>query len=178
MQNTAESIETNPHTTPNRIDTMQALKMRFKNKNTYQEIADYFGVSKPAVHEHIQRVIAHIDDPEIVEQYEKNKAEILSSVERQLVAQLLDRDKIEKASLNNVAYAYAQVANQNRLQRGQATEIQGYSEIIRQEKHVDSEIERLRKMLIDPGTDAQRVSSDDELSECQIVNAVDNENIP
>ena len=37
--------------------------------------------------------------------------------------EMMDKNKLKNASLNNVAYTFAQVSNANKLARGQATQI-------------------------------------------------------
>lgn len=46
----------------------------------------------------------------------------MSAAEEQLIASLLDPDKIAKASLNNVAYAFQQIHTARRLEEGKSTE--------------------------------------------------------
>lgn len=107
---------------PNRINKAEAFKLRYKNCLTYQEIADHYGVTKEAAYQAIQSLTKHLPDPEEVEAYRQNKSEILDGVERVLVSNLLNPAKLKEASLNNVAYSFQQVATQNRLEKGLATE--------------------------------------------------------
>ncbi len=105
------------------IDLGKALQLRLKNKLSYPEIAKVFGVTHQSVYDRIQGFMKHIDSPDVIEAFEKCKPEILSSAERQLLEKMLDPEKMEKANLNNVAYAFTQINNANRLERGQATAI-------------------------------------------------------
>jgi predicted DNA-binding protein YlxM (UPF0122 family) len=104
-----------------KIDPIQAYKLRVANRLSYPEIAQYFGVRKQSVIERMQRLCAVLHEPEDHEAYQRIKPMLLSAVEEQLLASLTCPEKIEKASLNNVAYAYQQVANQLRLEMGQST---------------------------------------------------------
>jgi predicted DNA-binding protein (UPF0251 family) len=106
-----------------KIDLSEAIKLRYKNKLTYEAIGKQFHCSAQAVHELIQGFLKGIDDPGIIQSFEDIKPEILSSVERKLIENILDSDKLKKANLNNVAYAFTQIHQANRLQRGQATSI-------------------------------------------------------
>lgn len=106
-----------------KIDLAEALKLRYKNKLTYEDIGKYFNCSAQAVHEKLRNFIKNIDDEETIRSFEDFKPEILSSVERKLIEKILDTDKLEKANLNNVAYAFTQINMANRLSRNQATSI-------------------------------------------------------
>jgi len=106
-----------------KIDIIKALKLRLKNKLTYQEIADQLGCSKQAVQQRLQKFISLTSDPQAIQAYEECKPELLSAVENELLSKLLDQDKLEKANLNNVAYAFTQIHTANRLERGKSTTI-------------------------------------------------------
>jgi len=106
-----------------KIDLSKALKLRIKNHLTYEEIAAQFGVSRQAVYDKLKTFTKYIENPEAIQAFEDNKAEILSSVEKVMIEQMLDSEKLQKASLNNVAYTFTQIHTANRLQRGQATSI-------------------------------------------------------
>ena len=104
-----------------KIDLVECWRLRVRNKLTYQEIADHFGCAKSSVIRACQRLAEFLPDPASVEAYSTVKAEILEGVEAKLLASLTHPDKIAKASLNNVAFSYSQVANQLRLERGKST---------------------------------------------------------
>ncbi len=104
-----------------KIDLIECWRLRVKNKLTYQEIADHFGCAESSVIRACQRLAELIPDPASVDAYRGVKAEILEGVEQQLLASLIQPEKLKKASTNNVAYAYQQVANQLRLEKGQTT---------------------------------------------------------
>jgi len=106
-----------------KIDVSKALKLRIKNHLTYEEIAAHFGCSRQAIYEKLKTFVKYVENPEAIQAFEDNKAEILSSVEQVMISKILDEDKLQKASLNNVAYAFTQIHTANRLQRGQATSI-------------------------------------------------------
>jgi hypothetical protein len=87
---------------------------------TYQDIADKLGVAKSTVCEQMGSVFALLD-PDRQQAYEAHRIPILTAVEMRLVGALTDPAKIEKASLNNVAYAMTQVHQARRLEQGQST---------------------------------------------------------
>ena len=104
------------------IDMQKAFKLRFERGLTYQEIANHFGVSKPAVFERFKRISSNLPDPDVVRNYQVNRVTVLDAVETNLVNNLLNPSKLQKASLNNVAYSFQQVHSARRLESGLSTE--------------------------------------------------------
>jgi len=63
-------------------------------------------------------LIPHLEQ---VEPYRSVKVDLFSAAEMQLLASLMRPEKLEKASLNNVAYALTQVHTALRLETNQST---------------------------------------------------------
>ena len=106
-----------------KIDVAKALRMRLKNRLSFAEIGKHFNASPQAVEQRLSAFKAYIEDPEVIAAYDESKAEMLSAAERVLLEKILDVEKLEKASTNNIAYALTAVNTMNRLERGQATSI-------------------------------------------------------
>jgi len=104
-----------------KIDVAQALKMRLKGF-TYQAIADKFGVRKQAVCASLKAFTSVLQDTGRTLAYVDCKAEVLDAVEARMVSEMVDPGKLEKASVNNLAYAISQLDHIKRLERGQSTE--------------------------------------------------------
>ena len=104
-----------------KIDPIKAFKLRYQNHLTYQEIADQFGATKQSVIERIRRLSALLMPKEQQEEYEQVKVGLLSSVEHHLLASLADPAKLEKASLNNIAYSLTQIHVMKRLEENKST---------------------------------------------------------
>jgi len=79
------------------------------------------GVSRQAVQQELKPLLVFLDNPEATSQYRENRADFLDNVERVLTSQILDKDKLKAASVNNLAYAVGQLNNIGRLERGQST---------------------------------------------------------
>ncbi len=109
-----------PKTAP-KINLEKALKLRLVHGLTYAEIGEYFGVGKSAVKQRLNRFTAFIEAPDTIAGYRNHKADLLESVELRLAASLLDPAKLEKASINNIAYGFRQVSDMLRLEKGQST---------------------------------------------------------
>ena len=110
-----------PVDTKNKITTSDILQLKLQGMNL-TEIGDKFGISKQAVSQRIKGVFKLLDN-ESLEAYQANKVKILTAVERALIDNLVNKDKLKQASLNNVAYAFGQINNAKRLEQGQPTDI-------------------------------------------------------
>ncbi len=110
-----------PLKTAPKIDLEKALRYRLVHGLSYAEIGARFGVGKSAVKQRLNRFTAFIEAPDAIAGYRNFKADILESVELKLAASLMDPAKLEKASLNNVAYSIRQVSDILRLEKGLAT---------------------------------------------------------
>ena len=104
-----------------KIDLCQAYKLRVINRLSYKEIARTLGVAKSSVHAALTRLNQVMPDPEQVQAFEEVEPFILTSVKMKLLASLTDEECIKKASLNNRGFAFTQVANHERLVKGQST---------------------------------------------------------
>lgn len=104
-----------------KVDKVKAYRLRVINRLSFEEIGQLMGVSRQAIAKALASLNHLIPDPEQTKAYQEVRPDILSSVEEQLVTSLMDRDKIAKANLNNVAYALTQVSSLRRLETGQST---------------------------------------------------------
>jgi len=90
----------------------------------YSEIASRYAVSESAVAQALakyQNLLNGLQNGEL-ESYRKNRTELFTATERELMASLTHPDKLAKASLNNVAYAFQQIHTARRLEEGKSTE--------------------------------------------------------
>jgi len=114
--------EQSKHTKAYNFDVLKAYRLRVLNRLSYQEIADQLGAPKGSVYKALCEMVALTHDHERLAQFEEIRPALLSAVEERLIASLVDEEAIQKASLNNRAYAFQQVAQQGRLSRGLSTE--------------------------------------------------------
>lgn len=68
----------------------------------------------------LQSTCSLIKDPQALEEFKKNRADILAEKQREIVA-AMTTDKIEKASLGTLALAKCQLYDKERLERGLST---------------------------------------------------------
>jgi len=104
-----------------KLDIGKAFLMRYENHLTFREIAEKFGCSPQYVHESLQRFEGLIPNGRELATYETNRPKILSAIESELLSDLADKPRRQKASLNNTAYALRQVYDIRRLETGKAT---------------------------------------------------------
>jgi len=106
-----------------KIDIAEAFKLRFKNNLSFRAIAEVFNCDPSAVYKALEPFTKLIKNSQDTSIYETNKAGILNSVQFEIVKQMVNKDKLKSASLNNLAYAASQVDNMIRLEKGQPTSI-------------------------------------------------------
>lgn len=157
-----------------KFDVQEAIKLRFINKLTFQEIADKFGVSPQAVFKRIRGLIEIINDPQLNQAYADNRAEMLTGAERVLLSAVVDRDKIKSASLNNAAYALRQVHDMRRLEQDLSTA--NISQNIKARSMADDErqaLERALKSMYQQGSCQDVKVEENKVQEAEIVKETD-----
>ena len=90
----------------------------------YSDIATRFSVHESSVKQALskyQHILSGLQHGEL-ETYRKHRTELFTVTERELMASLTDPEKLAKASLNNVAYAFQQIHTARRLEEGKSTE--------------------------------------------------------
>jgi hypothetical protein len=110
-----------PDTLSDRFDLAEAFKLHYKHHWTFKQLEQKYNIPDSTISDRFKSIRALIDDPEMDQTYDKFRADILNAAERKMVSLLSDTDKLEKASLNNVAYALTQITNARRLEKDQST---------------------------------------------------------
>ena len=100
-------LETTPKRQP--LDIKQAFKLRFLRGLTYDEIGTKLNVTGAAIHHALSSVNKLFKDSTLIPQYFKNESNLLKSTEAVLLQYILDPTKLEKASTNNIAYAFDKI---------------------------------------------------------------------
>jgi hypothetical protein len=124
-----------------RVDVKRALNLALSG-TSYANIARIMGVTTSAVHQQIKPLMELIGDPTTLRAYQMNKADALEGIQAQLARSLLDKDKLRKANLGNVAYAMRQLNDMLRLERGESTAnvAVAHTEAIKTLQEVEQEI--------------------------------------
>ena len=106
---------------PLSLDPLEVYKLRLQHRLTFRQIGQLLHAPVSTVHYTFQAFLKNLGTAADVESYENAKQQLLSHTEERLMATLLDEDKLEKASLNNVAYAFTQIHTALRLEKGKST---------------------------------------------------------
>ena len=130
-----------------KIDINKALELRMKKGLSYEEIGKYFNASRQAAYQALDRFSALLLKPGEVAAYRSRKGEILESVEARLLHELVDKGRVEKASLNNVAYTLGVVGNMTRLEKGQSTSNIAYKDLTSSLDELNQERKQLQEAL-------------------------------
>ncbi len=112
-----------------RPDTAHLLKLRLEKHLSYDEISELTGMPKTTVYERLVGFERLVKNPNELQAYEQSRGKILAGAELQLLGELANPNKIEKASLNNVAYAFGQIHQARRLEEGLSTSNQSTIEV-------------------------------------------------
>lgn len=132
---TAKSTVPRPPTSGplRKIDVAKALKLRLAGR-ALTEIAARYDCSTQAVSQALAPFKAFITltAPDSLQAYQAQRPAILSAVEMRILQSLVDGDKLEKASANNLGYCLTQVSNLRRLESGQATQIGAFAMLVMQ----------------------------------------------
>ena len=134
------------------LDVTKALKLRINNHLSYNEIGQLLGgYNKQTVHKALQPFLGMIADPEARAAYKESKADVLEGAQLKIVSNLVDEDKLKKASVNNLAYAAQSLDNMIRLERGQSTANISYAD---HSKALSTLIDEQRRLANELGLDA------------------------
>jgi predicted DNA-binding protein YlxM (UPF0122 family) len=144
-----------------KIDVGLALKLRLHNRLSIPQIAQYFGVSHQAVYKALENVKNIINIDMDLESFEQSRSDLLTAVELQLLNDLVEPTKREKASVNNIAFALSKVFDMNRISQGKSTSIVGYQDLTHQHEVLLGEIVELENQLLtdDQSADMQSAGS-------------------
>jgi hypothetical protein len=114
--------------TPPPISDKAVIELRIKGF-THEEIGQHFGVSRQAITKRLKGIFKLIDGGKL-EAYRQHRVSILEGLEIEVLSELSNPDKLEKASANNLAYAFGQLHSARRLEEGQSTENIGLAAIV------------------------------------------------
>jgi len=98
------------------------FSLRYKHKLPLRQIGKLTGIPYQTIHQALRPFDNIINKPESLQIYNNSRAEVLSAIEMELLVALADKERIQKASLNNVAYAFNQVHSARRLEQGLSTD--------------------------------------------------------
>jgi hypothetical protein len=94
------------HPGKGKIDFKKAFKMRFVQGMTYENIAKHFNTTNSAAYQLLKPIDEIMQRSELYPAYHTNANRIQEVGESLLLQEMLSEDKLKKASVNNIAYAY------------------------------------------------------------------------
>lgn len=112
---------TAPRKNQTKVNITEALELRFRKHWSLKDLAEKYGVSTQRVSQQLTRFINMLKDPEVIEGYDAHKEQLLSSAEFRLLENVVNDKKLKQANLGNIAYAFKQISDANRLERGKST---------------------------------------------------------
>lgn len=140
-------IKNPPEQTPNKTEYSNKDLLRIKlTGKSYREMETLTGIPFETIYARISRVL-ELCDKKKSEAWKENRIQVLNNLEEELLFDIADKSKREKASLNNSAYAFQQVFNARRLEEEKSTVISSYIDICNQEKAINDEIKKLQARL-------------------------------
>ena len=126
-----------------KMDLSKALILRAKG-NSFKDIAPLVGLkSGQAVSRSISNFLDAIPSDEQITLLDKLKINSLKGTLGRMIVGLNSEDKIENASLNNVAYALTQVNQALRLEQDKSTTNVAYADALSQLKRAKEDLKKL-----------------------------------
>ena len=101
-----------------KLDLAEVIKLKDVNNLSYNQIGKQLGYSGPYIHKAYNKFKDLVQDTDTSNNFSDNRVRILSSIEMNMLQDMVDKDKRTKASLNNVAYAFNQIHTARRLEEG------------------------------------------------------------
>lgn len=90
-------------------------------KRPVQEIARAVKLPPSTTHRLLERYGSWLHELENIEDYTDTRSQLLSAGELKLFKSMMEQEKLDKASVNNLAYAMRQLYDMGRLERGLST---------------------------------------------------------
>lgn len=110
----------NKHLSISKSKLGKFLELKVKGISN-KDIAKSLNVSTQAINNTMHFFRPFLKVLENVEYYKTARGEVLSGVEFQLLHELLNPDKLAKATTNQLAYAFTAIHNARRLEEGKST---------------------------------------------------------
>ncbi|OEU68411.1 MAG: hypothetical protein BBJ57_02280 [Desulfobacterales bacterium PC51MH44] len=104
-----------------KIDLAEVVKLRDVQGLSFPQIGKILGFDQAYVNRVHTNFKSMVQPSDLNNAFTDNRVSILNSMELNLLQNLGKADKLEKASLNNVAYAFNQIHTARRLEQGLST---------------------------------------------------------
>ena len=104
-----------------KLDIAQVIKLRDVQELSFPEIGKIVGYDQGYINRMYHQFKGMVKDADTTNTFTHNRTNILTSMELDLLQNMSKPDKLEKASLNNIAYTYNQIHTARRLEEGKGT---------------------------------------------------------
>jgi predicted DNA-binding protein YlxM (UPF0122 family) len=104
---------------PQKLNVQKAIQQKMQGMNN-SEIAKSQNVSRNTVSRMLKPILEQLADPETIEYYRKEQAQILDGLAAKTVAAISD-DKLENASFRDLCVGAGILIDKSRLIQGQST---------------------------------------------------------
>jgi hypothetical protein len=101
-----------------KINLPEAIKYRLVNRLSFPEIGRIFNCTGGAVHHRLKAFSDLLNDPEKISVFTAHKQDILSAGQLKILTRLLDDKTLKGGSVNNLAYAFRQLADVELREKG------------------------------------------------------------
>lgn len=145
---TQTKIPTKRNYPPDKIDLAHAVKLRYVNKLSYDEIADHYGVNKSSVYDKLKKYEAMILSPEESEFFEHQETNIIRNVRYKILGMMTNEEALQKASINNLAYAQSQLFRDESILTNRPTDIYNSLQITANLEELSKRREQLLKQVV------------------------------
>ena len=115
-----------------RFDLCRAVDLKLKGGMSIAEIAKFLNVQQNTVSYNFEKLRSlFYGDPEVMRLYERSRGDFLKRLQMAVGVEVFDAGKLKKASVNNLAYAFRQFFDCERLETGQSTQNITYADALK-----------------------------------------------
>ena len=140
-RNRSRYPSTLPSNLPYKLEHILEMKLHGWSE---RQIGAYYGKAGPTIHEKLKKAkeLCRWLDGEVLEAYRKHRIDLFTAAEWKILSSMLEDDKLEKASGNNLGYMFTQIYQARRLEVGQSTSNIALHEIVEAMEREGSEKKR------------------------------------
>lgn len=141
-------MQTKKRTYPEpKIDLAHAVKLRYVNKLSYDEIADCLGVNKSSVYNKLCKYETMILSPDEQAFFDNQETNIIRNVRYRILEKMTNEEALQKASINNLAYAQSQLFRDESILTNRPTDIYNSLQITANLEELAKRREQLLKQV-------------------------------
>ncbi len=117
----AKSKQSSLPAKPQAPNFKKLFDLRFKNKLSFDQISDISKIPKSTLHTWFAPIEKILKGAGSLDLVDSSRASLLGALEFKILIEMMDKARLKKASINNLAYAFQQLYNARRLELGLST---------------------------------------------------------